>query len=120
MQTYLILFASILIAVVGQFLIKKGMMVFGPQEFNLKTILFLVKSIFTNFYVFFSLVCYAVSFLLWMIVLSKMKLAVVYPATSLVYVFVILGSYFIFKEPASLYQIIGIVLILIGLFFLFK
>ena len=120
MTTYLILFFSILTAVGGQFLIKKGMLVLGPQDFNFKVILFLIKSIFTNLYIFLGLVCYGLSFIAWMLVLSKMKLSVAYPSVSLVYVTVIIGSHFLFKEPISMYQVIGIVLILSGLFFVFR
>lgn len=120
MQVYIILFFSILAAVCGQFLLKKGMMIMGPQEFDWKVIWLLVKSIFTNLYIFFGLVCYGLSFLSWLLVLSKLRLAQVYPATSLIYVLVILGSYFIFKEPISVYQVIGMVLVLAGLFFIFR
>lgn len=120
MQTYLILLFSILTAVCGQFLIKQGMTILGPQEFSLKTIWVLVKLVFTNFYILFGLACYGLGFLAWVYVLSKMKLSQAYPATSLIYVFVILGSHFLFKESITIYQIIGIVLILGGLFFIFK
>src|SRR4030043_1474586 len=101
LQTYLILFVSILTAVVGQFLLKKGITILGPQELDLKTIWFLIKSIFTNFYIFFGLVCYGLSFLFWLLVISKIKLSEAYPALSLMYIFVILGSHFIFKESIS-------------------
>lgn len=120
MQTYLILLFSILVAVIGQFLIKKGALILGPQDLNFKTILFLIKSIFNNIYIFFGLVCYGLSFLAWVLAVSKIKLSLAYPATSLIYVFVIIGAHFIFKEPISIYQIIGILLILCGLFFIFN
>jgi len=120
MQTYIILLTSIVVATVGQFLIKKGMMVLGSQEFDFKTIVFLIRSIFTNFYLFFGLVSYGLSFLFWMLALSKLKLSVAYPAVSLMYIFIMIGSYFIFKESISVYQIIGIILILTGLFFIFN
>ncbi|RJQ31206.1 transporter [Candidatus Parcubacteria bacterium] len=119
MQSYIILLFSIITAVTGQFLIKKGMMSLGPQEFNAGVIISLVKYIFTNGFIFFGLAFYGISFLAWMMVLSKMKLSVAYPATSLMYVFVILGSFLIFKETITVFQLIGIALILAGIFFIF-
>lgn len=119
-SVYLILLFSILSSVVGQFLLKKGMIIIGPQELSFKVVLFLIKSIFNNIYIFFGLVCYGLSFISWLLVLSKIKLSAAYPALSLIYVFVIIGSYFLFKETITVFQIIGIFLIIGGLFFIFK
>jgi len=118
-QTYLILLGAILFAVVGQVLLKSGMNVLGPLDLSFKNVLFLISSIFKNIHILISLFLYGFSLILWLFALSKLKLSLAYPATSLMYVFIILASWLVLKEAINFYQIIGIVIVLIGLFFLF-
>lgn len=118
-QTYLILLGAILFSVVGQVLLKSGMNILGPLDFSFKNIIFLISSIFKNIHILISLFLYGFSLILWLFALSKLKLSIAYPATSLMYVFIILASWLILKETINFYQIIGIVVILIGLFILF-
>lgn len=118
-QTYLILLGAILFAVAGQILLKSGMLVVGQLDFSFKNILFLLSSIFKNIYILIGLFSYGFSLILWLFALSKLKLSLIYPATSLMYVFVILASWLILKEAINIYQVLGIIIILIGLCFLF-
>jgi len=118
-QTYLILLGAILFAVAGQILLKSGMLVLGQLDFSFKNILFLLSSIFKNIYILIGLFSYGFSLILWLFALSKLKLSLIYPATSLMYVFVILASWLILKEAINIYQVLGIIIILIGLCFLF-
>ena len=118
-NSYLILLGSILFAVVGQILLKSGMNILGPLDLSFKNIIFLLSSIFKNINILIGLFLYSISLIFWLFALSKLKLSVAYPATSLMYVFVILGSWLILKESINIYQIIGIIIILIGLSLLF-
>ncbi len=118
-QIYLILLGAIICAVVGQILLKCGMNILGPLDFSFKNVIFLISSIFKNIHILIGLFFYGFSLILWLFALSKLKLSMAYPATSLMYVFIILASWFVFKEAINFYQIMGIVMILIGLFCLF-
>ncbi len=118
-QTYLILLGAIIFAVIGQLLLKTGMNILGPLDFSLKNVLFLLFSISKNIRILIGLFLYGFSFILWLFALSKLKLSLAYPATSLMYVFIILASWLILKESINFYQILGIIIILIGLFLLF-
>lgn len=118
-HSYLILLGAILFAVIGQVLLKNGMNVLGPLDLSFKNVIFLFLSIFKNINILIGLFFYSISLIFWLFALSKLRLSVAYPATSLMYVFVILGSWLILKESINIYQIIGIIIILIGLSFLF-
>lgn len=118
-QSYLILLGAILFAVVGQLLLKSGMLVLGPLDFSFKNVLFLIVNIFKSIHILIGLFLYGFSLILWLFALSKLKLSLAYPATSLMYVFIILASWLIFKETINFYQILGIIIILVGLCFLF-
>ncbi len=59
---------------------------------------------------------YACGFILWMVILSKFKLNVAFPAAmSLFFIVSSLGSYFFLKESFSLQTILGILLCFCGI-----
>lgn len=62
---------------------------------------------------------YGVSFLLYFYLISKFDLGYIIPlTTALVYIVIFIASFIIFKEAFTAFKILGIGLILIGLFFL--
>lgn len=115
-----LLLADVLLAVAGQLLLKKGMTILGPLDFSLNNIWVLVSGALKSIYIWIAVICYACGLILWMFILSKVKLSVAYPITSLVYVLVVFSSWLFFKESIGIYQVVGISLIVGGLFFLFK
>ena len=58
--------------------------------------------------------CLVVTFGLWMLVLRRAKLSLVFPITALTFVGVIGGSMFLFNEAISPLQYAGIALIVVG------
>lgn len=115
MITYTLLFISILLTVTAQVLIKLGMSKVGVVEFSLRNLIDLVPRIFTNIYLFLGLASLGVGFLFWLLVLSKLKLSVAIPFTSLNYVLVLFFSWLFLREAISLPQLAGIALIIFGL-----
>jgi len=68
-----------------------------------------------NIFLFTGLLLYAVSFFLYVFVLSRLQLHVVYPiAVGTTLVLITLASYLLLKETITIIQIIGIAAILIG------
>lgn len=62
---------------------------------------------------------YGISFLLYILLVSKFSLGYIVPlTTALVYIVVFVASYFIFKESFTLVKIIGISLIIAGVLLL--
>jgi multidrug transporter EmrE-like cation transporter len=114
MGNYVVLGISILLAVIGQLLMKKGMMLFGT--FPASQILFKIIPIFLNPYVFLGLVAFAASSVFWLIVLSRLPLSFVYPMVSVAYILVACASWLLFKENLSLLRWAGIMVIIIGVF----
>lgn len=114
MTNYLLLFISISLAVTGQLLMKKGMMMFGA--FPASQFLSKIIPMFLNPYVFFGFASFGLSSLFWLVVLSRMPLSLVYPMVSLAYVIVAFASIVFFKEHVSLIRWMGIVVIVLGVF----
>lgn len=112
---YLLLFSSIVLAIVGQLLLKRGVMVSDL----IPTFASIVKTVFSPI-VFLGLVTYGISALIWLFVLQKFPLSVAYPALSLTYVVIVIASFYIFKEPLTSTKVLGTLLILFGVYLLFK
>jgi multidrug transporter EmrE-like cation transporter len=120
MQSYILLGIAIITTVLSQLLFKQGMIILGHINFSITNVLSLIVNIIKNPYLLTGLFFYGVSFLLWLIVLSKLKLSIVYPITSINFVLVILASYFLFGERLSIFQYSGISIIIIGVIMLAK
>ncbi len=115
-----LLIADVLMAVCGQLLLKKGMTILGPIDFNLNNIWVLIISALKNIYIWIAVICYVLGLVFWLFILSKVKLSVAYPITALVYVLVVFSSWLLLKEEIGVYQIVGTGLIVFGLLFMFK
>jgi drug/metabolite transporter (DMT)-like permease len=120
MQSFILLGVSIIATVLSQLLFKKGMVLAGDINFSLKNILFLIKYIITNPFLLSGIFLYGVSFILWLMVLSRLKLSMVYPITSLNFILVVAASYFIYNEQLTALQYGGIFLIITGIVLLAK
>ncbi|MDR1997152.1 MAG: EamA family transporter [Candidatus Margulisbacteria bacterium] len=115
MQTAGMVLVPVLIGVVGQILLKKGMLSVGQFDFTaVSGLLPQFIRAFLNPYVFLGFAFYFLSSLFWMIVLSRVELSVAYPLLSLGYVFVLLASWLLFREPVSAARWLGVLVIICG------
>lgn len=119
MVTYFILAITILLNVAAQLSLKKGALALSVADLSVASLGGLIFKVFQNIYLFLGLLCFGLSFFLWVIVLSRMKLGAAY-ATSLAITLalVILTSFLLFKEQMSLWQWVGLVFVIIGIFLL--
>ncbi len=114
---WLILF-SICFNVLGQLLIKKGIVGFGRVELHLSNMIRTALQVFTVPMVSLGIIAYFVSAFFWIIALSKLELSYAYPLLSIGYVLVLFLSYFLFRESLNLHRLIGTVLIVAGIYFI--
>lgn len=112
---WILVITSVLLGCVGQLLMKKGVSILG--ELNLVTLKGLLCT-FSNKYVFFGFFSYGISSIIWLSVLSKFPLSTAYPLLSLGYVFVIIFSWIFFKETLTIFKIVGVLSICLGVFFI--
>jgi len=120
-QSFLLLGLAILSTAAAHLLLKKGMLLVGQLDFSLSNLLNLFLQIFQNIYLFFGLISFGLGFFFWLFVLSKIQLNIAYPImTSLNFCLVIVGSWFFFREELSSLQILGIGLIILGIYLLLK
>ncbi len=115
---YLLLGINIILGVVGQFCMKFGVNKVGGFE-ELGLVKFMMASFLSPF-IILGIGLYAFSAVLWVILLSKLDLSVAYPALSIGYVLVLLISMLFLGEQVSLIRFGGVLLIMLGIFFLFR
>ena len=68
----------------------------------------------TNWFLIFGLALFGLGFVLWVLILSKVQLSIAAPIMSLGYVFIMLSSYLLFREPITGVKIAGVISILLG------
>lgn len=116
---WLILF-SICCNVLGQLLIKRGIVGFGKVELQLSNVIRTAFQVFTVPMVSLGIIVYFVSAFFWITALSKVELSYAYPLLSIGYVLVLFFSHFLFRESLNLHRLIGTALIVAGIYFISK
>lgn len=65
---------------------------------------------------FTGILCYLASFFLWMFIVNKAELSFIYPLSiACINITILIGSYFILKEPITLKSIVGAAIIILGI-----
>lgn len=107
---------SVFLGALGQVMIKIGAQ---HLELNFSGVKFShnLLALMKNTPLLAGVALYVLSFILWVKVLSKVELSYAYPLVSLGYVVVMLFAYFYFKEQISPYRAFGVLLIVMGVFF---
>jgi drug/metabolite transporter (DMT)-like permease len=103
---------SILMSVAGQFFLKAGALKLGQA--NSSNLLSHVLGIITTPELLAGLTCYGLGAITYILLLTRVNLSVAGPAASLVYVFSVLGGYFLFKESIPMSRLAGLSLIIAG------
>lgn len=100
----------------AQLLLKAGMISVGQFNFTTENIVPIATKIMVNPFIVAGLTVYVFSVTLWLLVLSRVPVGIAYPLTSCAYIFNAIAAYFIFGEQLSLQQIIGIFVIIFGVY----
>ena len=118
-STLLSLLISILTAATAQIILKKGASTLSDLKFSLSGIFDLILSIFQNKWLLIGMILFVISFCFYIFVLSKIQLNFAYPImVSVGMILVLIGSWVFLGEKLSLGNIIGVALIILGIFLL--
>ena len=110
MQLILAILTCVIFNSIAQILLKFGMRNFGKNLISITVI----PSLISNMYVIFGAVLYGMSFILWLYVLSKVKVSYAYPFISLSYVLVAVLGTFMLGEKITIGAWLGICFVVIG------
>jgi multidrug transporter EmrE-like cation transporter len=116
MTVLILIFASILLGVIGQLSMKKGMINVGEisvtELFGKK----LFSVVFEKF-VFIGIALYITSAAFWLVILSQEELSFAYPLIGIGYIVTAILAKIFFHESLTMFKILGIILIVVGAFF---
>lgn len=111
----LIVVQSILLVAAQSFL-KISVELFGHFSWSLQYF----KTVFTTWQFAASGICAVSAMLVWMYVLKHYQFSLAYPLLSISYIIGLLSAQFIFHEAVPLTRWIGVVIVMIGVFFIVK
>ncbi|WP_051249553.1 hypothetical protein [Maridesulfovibrio zosterae] len=111
MKSYFLVACSVILGVLGQLFMKKGMTALGPLTDP--DIMTFFQIIFQP-WVFTGLIAYGLAMMIWVAVLSRLDLSYAYPLLSSGYVLVALGSLWMFGDTISPTRWAGILVISAG------
>ncbi|MCP6718277.1 MAG: SMR family transporter [Patescibacteria group bacterium] len=119
-STILALLVSVITASTAQIFLKKGVLNLTNLNLSFSGLLKLFVSIFQNKWLFLGSSLFVFSFVFYLFVLSKLQLNLAYPVmVSAGIILVAIGSWTFFQEQVSQWQVLGISLIILGIFLLF-
>ena len=104
----------------AQIFLRKSMIPFSDTEFSLETIGIWFPQLVVNVYLWFGMMCYGFSIVIWLYVLSKTEVSYAYPFLSLGYIIIAIAGYVFFSENLSLFRISGILIICLGVVLISK
>jgi len=119
MKNNILLLVTVILATLGQILLKKGVLSIGGVSFTSEIYLD-IKKILSSGYLMFGFTSYAGAMIMTLVVLSKVELSVFALVTSLSYVLIIFSSYYFFGEDISIDKVLGTIFIMIGVYFVVR
>ena len=105
----LLLLLTVSFTVSGQILMKKGVSITDNLTFG---------TAITNPFILIGGFCYIAGFVIWLNVLKVLPLSIAYPSSSISFVIVIFASSIFLGEAVTLFKLIGIGCICLGVFFI--
>ena len=120
MKNFLLIFCNVLLSVTGQILLKQGMNQVGQIEGAFSQIVSKIFQALSNPFVIGGIGVYGSTTLIWLVILSRIKLSVAYPMISLGYVITIMFSWLLFKEDVPKLRVLGGLVICIGVYLVSK
>ena len=114
---YALLLTSVTFNVTANILLKKGVLSFGGLSGNLTKLFLELSKAAINPFILIGLGLYGLSFLIWLRVLTFNDLSRTYPIfATIVFMFTTIGSIKFLNEDISLLRVIGIAVMLLGIF----
>ena len=103
---------AVLLGATGQVIMKMGMKIYG--EVSATSVWGQLVPILKVPQVFLGFVCYGLSAVLWIAVVSNVDLSLAYPMVSVAYVLVFVASWLFLGESINVTRIVGLAIIVAG------
>jgi multidrug transporter EmrE-like cation transporter len=112
-----IILLGVLLNAAAQLCLKEGMRRIGHFDFVWSNVLPIGIQVAGNIFILAGLFLYVVSVAVWILVLSRVEVSFAYPLLSVGYIVNAVAGYYLFQENLSLPRVTGILIIIVGVFF---
>lgn len=114
MLTLSLIFASVLLSVIAQILLKFGMSSVAVQSAITSGGVNAIFAVITNLFVIFGLSAYVSSAAIWLAVLSKIDVSKAYPFVGLGFIGTMMFAHWFLNEPLTVTKVAGTLLVVSG------
>lgn len=114
LKGYGLALVSIVLGALGQVILKSGADKIGSLSLSASSLFSDLLRIIKTPQILSGMVFFGLSSLLWIKVLTRSELSLVYPMVSLSYILVAILSFLLFKEQFTMQKILGIAVIITG------
>jgi multidrug transporter EmrE-like cation transporter len=115
---FLLIVTGVMLNAGAQLLLKAGTNAIGHFEFSRANIVPIAWRLATQWPIIGGLTCYVISVVVWILALSRVDVSLAYPMLSLGYVVNAIAAYYLFGEALSVQRLIGIGIVLVGVYVL--
>jgi multidrug transporter EmrE-like cation transporter len=113
---FLLILLGVFLNAGAQLLLKAGMTRIGHFDFSFANIIPISVKVMGNPPILAGLCAYVISVGVWLLVLSRVQVSFAYPMLSIGYIVNAVAAYYLFGEDISLLQIVGIFVIISGVY----
>lgn len=117
---FILIILTVLLNTAAQIALKAGMMQIGTFSFSWENLLPITLKVATSPWIIVGMAIYIGSVSLWLMVLSRIPVSIAYPMASIGYITSAIAAYYLWGENLTITRIIGILIILIGVYLVAK
>lgn len=120
MMIFALILLGVMLNAAAQIMLKMGMIQVGHFQFSLNNLFPIGLKVVQNLPIITGLTFYVVSVGVWLLVLSRVPVSFAYPMLSIGYIVNALAAYYLFGEPLTSIRILGIFIIIAGVYLVAK
>jgi len=115
---FALVLTGVLLNAVAQLALKASVNDTGIINFDLQSLLTSANGLASNLWLWLGLACYAISVVVWILALSRVDVSIAYPMLSIGYIVNAIAAWHLFDEPMNIGKVVGIGIIIVGVYIL--
>jgi multidrug transporter EmrE-like cation transporter len=115
---FALVMTGVLLNAVAQLALKASVSDTGIINLDMQSLISSAASLATNLWLWVGLICYAISVVVWILALSRVDVSIAYPMLSIGYIVNALAASQLFNEPLGIGKVVGIGIIIVGVYVL--
>jgi multidrug transporter EmrE-like cation transporter len=115
---FALVMTGVLLNAIAQLALKASVSDTGIINLDMQSLLSSAGSLASNLWLWLGLICYAISVVVWILALSRVDVSIAYPMLSVGYIVNAIAASQLFNEPMGIGKVIGIGIIMLGVYVL--